>query len=207
MDTAFKRWGARNVVEYATEDELVVIYRTRADVFTRVADDPSRSGICGADPLSAQPEDIPEFRSAPLLRMTARAFARRHVGQAPWVPPFDPNRDKQAWGEFFEYLHENGFDDLADARVAVSEGTLVPERDACLANASPYRLAADRPQVRAGSVRIIDFVALTCWYSVPRNEPSSPDWPLVAAARLTREIVTFRDDNPTSTGRRLISGL
>lgn len=151
-------WGARVAAAYTTEDELLKLYTFRAEWFAEVADDRARNAVCGGTALVDEAVEVPAGELGPVPRLLGRGFARRHLGQDPWVPPLDLRKDESAWAAFADYLATHGEVELLEALTAVASGRALSDSRMCRFQSALYRLASRRSRDRIGSVRLLDFV-------------------------------------------------
>ena len=154
------REAARVAVFHLTEDEAIGLYRYRSSLFGQMAADSTAGALCslGAFADEESLESINLVDAGSITRPLGRAFGRYHEGRQPWVPPVDLETDEAAWAAFVEYLEgiSRGqlFDDILNM---VDSSQPDPARD-CQAQSELYRLAAERPQDRVGTITLIDFV-------------------------------------------------
>lgn len=153
---------ARSIARWATDEELLEVYRFRSGFFAEIADDPSRNPACAFDGLwndqARYPGQFPEAMT-PYLRVAGRSMARMHTEATPWEPELDLLDAERAWQDFVDHFDGQGLDYVIDALLQEEEGEGDIDRESqCLVQATLYGETAARPNLPIGDGRLLDFV-------------------------------------------------
>jgi len=163
IDAAKKKWpdhyadslrrintarGAYVAAAYATEDEIVDLYRWRAAEMMSGRLPQCQVRIPGRTPPTMSGETL-----LPFVKLAGHAFAREHMGKPAWEATVD-KEDAGALKAFVQYLADNNMQETMDA--FSGRGSL-PGRQ-CFGLGKLYDRVVKQPDDKIGNYTLLEFV-------------------------------------------------